>query len=258
LVELASGGLDVLLTWNKSMDDGGGEDDVVGYSVYRSSNGVNGLYEFADWIEANGSISYSWTDSNAGDGDLNDYFYIVRANDTLGIEEQNQNKVGKVSYNLQEGFNLISVSLEQTDTTRDVVLQTVAGNYAALQGYHAGESTPWLHWQTDKPNPYNDIIEVYNKIGFYIDLIGADDLVVVGNVPQTSQISLKTGWNLIGYPSLEIRPRDTALASISGLYNKVELYNTATGVNEALGSNDPMEPGQGYWIHATQDCDLII
>jgi hypothetical protein len=44
---LVAGGSDVMLSWNASLDDGVGEDDVEGYTVYRSITGVNGTYEFA-------------------------------------------------------------------------------------------------------------------------------------------------------------------------------------------------------------------
>jgi hypothetical protein len=255
---LISGGVDVMLSWNASLDDGTGEDDVEGYTVYKSSTGVNGVYEFAKWILADDSPSYDWIDSGAGDGDPNDYFYIVRANDTLDFEEQNTVKVGKVVYDLVAGWNLISIPLEQVDTSRSNVLQTLGTNYAAVQGYHAGKSTPWLHWHRDKPNPFNDVIDMNHKEGYYIDMVTADSLVVAGKVPTSTQISLKSGWNLVGYPSLEIQTRDNALISIAGSFNKVEYLNTASGDHEALGSSDPMNPGFGFWIHATVDCNWII
>jgi hypothetical protein len=251
---LVGGGLDVMLSWNASLDDGIGEDDVVGYTVYRSTTGVNGVYEFAAWILADDSSSYNWIDSGAGDGDPNDYFYIVRANDTLDTEEQNTDKVGKVVYDLIQGWNLISIPLEQSNTARQNVLLTLGANYAAVQGYHAGKSTPWLHWHRDKPNQFNDVIDINHKEGYYVYMDSADSLVVAGRVLQTTQISLKEGWNLVGYPSLETKQRDTALASILGSFNKVEFLDAASGVHEAVDSSDPMNPGFGYWIHAKTDC----
>jgi hypothetical protein len=85
-------------------------------------------------------------------------------------------------------------------------------------------------------------------------MITGDDLIIAGKVPTLTHISLKAGWNLVGYPSLTERTRDDALASISGSYNKVEFYNTTTDKEEGLGPSDLMYPGYGYWIHATSDC----
>ncbi|UCE39382.1 MAG: hypothetical protein JSW00_09225 [Thermoplasmata archaeon] len=244
----------VELIWNASVDDGSGEDDVEGYTVYKSSTGADGSYEFAAWVLASGSPFYSWLDIGAGDGDLSDYFYVVRANDTGDNEEQNTNKVGKMVSHLVKGWNLISVPLIQSNTSADYVLQTLELNYSTMQGYHAGKSRPWLHWHRGKPNYFNDEIEIYHENGYYIDMVNSDYLVVTGRVPINSQIQLKAGWNLVGYPSPTTRTRDDALSSISGSYNKVEFFSTIKGKEEAVWPLDDMNPKLGYWVHVTADC----
>ncbi|UCE39403.1 MAG: hypothetical protein JSW00_09330 [Thermoplasmata archaeon] len=249
---------DVFISWNASLDDGQGENDVEGYTVYKSNTGVNGTYEFAAWISATGSASYNWTDKDAGDGDWNDYFYIVRANDTSDSEEQNTDKVGKFVNYLVKNWNLISVPLIQVNTSMEYVLQTIEGNYITIQGYHAGKSRPWLHWHKNKPKYFNDDIEINHKEGYYIRMTNPDYLIVAGRVPSETQIPLKTGWNLIGYPCLINQTRDDALSSIDGKYNMVEYYDPIKGKEVRLDPGDYMKPGLGYWIHATEDCVLII
>jgi hypothetical protein len=245
---------DVELIWNASPDDGTGDDDVIGYTIYKSSTGVYGSYEFIAWIPANNSLTYNWTEIAAGDENWTDYFYIIRANDTYGNEEQNCNKVGKVVNYLSEWWNLISIPLIQVNTSRETAFQTIGSNYSSVFGYHAGKSRPWVNWHRDKPNEFNDIIEINHEEGYYIDMINSDHLVIVGKVPTNIQIQLKAGWNLVGYPSLTERTRDNALSSISGLYTKVVFYNTIMGKEEILSPDDFMYPGYGYWIHATADC----
>lgn len=246
----------VNITWTASSDDGAGYDDVTGYTVYRSTNDVNGSYLFSAWIPAQKipAYTYEWTDFGVGDGDLNNYFYIVRANDTSDNEEQNTNKVGKVVSYLVEGWNLVSTLLIQNDTTREIALQTIEGNYTSVYGYHAGKSKPWLHWHKDKPFNFNDIIEVNNKEGYYVDIINTDYLVVAGMVPTNEQISLKVGWNLVGYPSLNSRTVTDAFSSISGMYTKVYFHNVTAGRDLALNPFDMMYPGNGYWIHCNLNC----
>jgi hypothetical protein len=153
---------------------------------------------------------------------------------------------------------MISVPFVQSNTTREKVLETVEGNYAAVQGYHAGKSRPWLHWHRDKPNYFNDVIEINHKNGYYIDMIIADNLVTVGRVAPSTDISLKSGWNLVGYPCLTDQLRDDALASISGNYNMVERFDTTKDKEVRLTASDYMVIGLGYWIHATSDCTLTI
>ena len=244
----------VEIIWNASPDDGSGDFDVVGYTVYKSLSGVNGSYNFEAWIPANSSLSYNWIDLGAGDGDWKNYFYLVRANDTLNNEEQNTDKVGKFVNYLELDWNLFSVPLIQSNTSQEHVLQTINGNYEILQGYHAGKSRPWLNHNKKKPPWLNHVIEINIKEGYYIKMINPDHLVVAGTVPVNTQISIKTGWNLVGYPCLINKTVADALSSISGKYNKVEFFNTTTGKEEGLGPTDLMYPGFGYWIHATSDC----
>ncbi|UCE73318.1 MAG: PKD domain-containing protein [Methanomassiliicoccales archaeon] len=255
--ELVSSSLvDVKLTWTASEDDGAGDNDVEGYTVYKSTTGIYGDYEFEAWVEAEKipGHRYEWIDAGAGDLDWNNYFYIVRANDSFNNEEQNENKVGKFVSYLEEDWNLMSVPLVQKDTSREVVLQTLGNNYATVQGYHAGKSRPWLHWHRNKPNYFNDVIEIDHKNGYYIDMIVPDHLVTAGKVATLVEINIETGWNLVGYPCFTELLRDDALSSIAGKYNMVERYDTTKDKEVRLGPDDYMEAGLGYWIHATDDC----
>jgi parallel beta-helix repeat protein len=248
---------DLELSWAASPDDGGGENDVVAYNIYRAV-AVGGPFTYVDSVPATGAASYSWIDSGKGDGDWNNYFYIVRAEDSEGLEDDNEVKVGKFASYLVEGWNLVSVPMVQSDTALGTVLQTLGSNYFAVQGYHAGKSRPWLHWHRDKPNYFNDVISIDHKNGYYVDMETGDYLVTAGRVASTTDIALKSGWNLVGNPSLSLLTRDVALSSIAGKYNMVERFDTVTGKEVRLQSGDHMEPGLGYWIHATQDCTWTV
>jgi hypothetical protein len=255
---LISFGADIMLTWNGSNDDGFGEDDVVGYTVYKSTTGINGTYDFAAWIPATDSLTYNWIDVDSGDGDWNNYFYMVRANDTTDNQENNTNKVGKFVHYIYDNWNMFSVPLIQFEGSLNYVLQTIEGNYTAIHGYHAGKSRPWLHWHKKKPPSFNDVIKIDHKSGYYIKMTNPDYLVVTGAVSKNTLISLKTGWNLIGYPSLINKTVEYALSSIWGKYNMVEYYDPMLGKEVRLNPTDYMQPGYGYWIHTTEDCILIL
>jgi PKD repeat protein len=252
--------VDVRLTWTASSDDGAGDFSVVLYTIYKSITGADGIFEPVDTIPAQGipATTYEWTDYGAGDGDPNSYFYIVRASDGSGKEDQNQNKVGKFVNVLDEGWNLISIPFVQKDTERESVLKTISGNYASVQGYHSGESQPWLHWYRNKPSDMNDDIALDHRSGYYLNMLVSDHLVTVGKVAPFTDVPLKTGWNLIGYPCLEEQRVDNALSSINRNYDRVERFDTTLDNEVKLLSNDIMEPGLGYWIHVTQDCIWTI
>ncbi len=245
------------LTWSASPDDGSGENDVDRYNIYRADS-IDGPYTLVGYVSATGAPHYSYQDNDVGDGEWSNYFYIVRAKDGDGLEDGNENKVGKFVSYLDEGWNMISVPLEQTNTSRETVLQTLENNYVSVFGYHAGKSRPWLHWHRDKPNKFNDVIEINHKEGYYTDMYVADHLVTVGKVAPQTEINLKAGWNLIGYPCLTERLRNDALSSIAGKYNIVEYYDTASDKEVRIEWDDPMMPGLGYWIHATENCVWTI
>ncbi|UCE37156.1 MAG: PKD domain-containing protein [Thermoplasmata archaeon] len=248
---------DVRLTWAASADDGAGDDDVTSYEIYRADS-VDGPFVFVDSISADDSSTYSWTDFGKGDLDWNNYFYIVRAKDIFDNEEQNNNKVGKFAWYLKEGWNMFSVPLVQSDTSRETVLQTIENNYVTVQGYHAGKSRPWLHWHRWKPNYFNDEIEINHKKGYYIDMIVPDYLVTAGKVASQTDIHLKNGWNLIGYPCLSEQTVSDALSSIDAKYNLVEYFDPIKDKEVRLESNDLMIPGFGFWVHTTAECVLTI
>jgi hypothetical protein len=249
-------GSDIELSWNSSYDDGDGNNNVMGYSVYRSDTGLNGSYEHAGWIEAKGSQLYTWVDHDSGSGDQNNYFYIVRANNTLNNEELNQVIVGKVVIPLGEGWNLFSIPLIQSDSSMDIVLKTIENNYTKIQGYHAGRSDPWTHWHEDKPNYFNEEISIEIEAGYYIDMKYTDVLVVAGVVPDSHQISLKSGWNLVGYPSFTNHNRTIGLNNLvfDSEVDAIQWFNSSTKTWHFLEEGDLFEVGRGYWIHAISDC----
>jgi len=87
---------DVTITWERSGDDGLGENDVMQYTVHRSTD-YYGSYPLVDTIPANGSLYYNWTDPGVGVGNLTSYFYYVVSHDNLtqrrSPETSNKNAV---------------------------------------------------------------------------------------------------------------------------------------------------------------------
>ena len=84
----------------------------------------------------------------------------------------------------------------------------------------------------------------------------------------TTDISLKTGWNLISCP---IQPNDNSvdkvLESIAGKYNSIFAYNTQnnswqyyiiTGGTPIINDLTTIDPNKGYWINMTEDIKLTV
>lgn len=246
---------DVELIWGHSLDDGGGENDVLGYNVYRSISGVNGNYAYLASVPADGSLTYSWVDVDAGDDDLNDYFYYIKAYDGES-EGGPTNKAGKIAIPLEVGWNVFSIPLNQMDNSSDIVFQSIVSNYSAIQGYHAGMSTPWVHWHDDKPNYFSDEISINLENGYFMKMRNADNLIVAGSVPKSVNLSLNVGWNLVGYPSLTNHNRTNGLNNLvyGTEVNAIQWFNSTSKIWDFLEEDDSFTVDGGYWIHAKTDC----
>lgn len=170
---------------------------------------------------------------------------------------------------LVPGWNLISVPVQPTDTDISQVLASIAGNYDLVYAYDACDvSDQWKNFNPSAPPFANDLTDVDETMGLWIHMTAADTLTVSGTTPSTTDIPLCEGWNLVGYPSTQVRTVPDALASISGAYDLVYGYEAADTAdpwashnpNSPPFANDltEMGPGWGYWIDANQDATWTV
>jgi hypothetical protein len=166
------------------------------------------------------------------------------------------------SYNIQlsEGWNLISIPFIQTDTGLGSVLSSINGSYDAVQIYNANDSSdPWKHNHILKPSQMNDLWNIDHKMGIWVHITepGGVLLQCSGIIPSENQsISLKTGWNLVGYPSLTNKTRTLALNNLTfdTEIDSIWTYNASSQLWDQIDEFDFFEKGKGYWIHAETDC----
>jgi len=167
-----------------------------------------------------------------------------------------------ITLNLYTGWNLISLSLMPEDTGITSFLSPISGNYSIVWEYNA--SDPADHWKKYDPATLfgNDLINMEPGKGYWIMMISDDTLSISGTVPESTDIVLKTGWNLVGCNSLDSQPIAEAFSSISGNYSIVWAYD-ASDTADHWKMYDPgvpfgndltiIEPGKGYWIMMTSD-----
>jgi len=165
---------------------------------------------------------------------------------------------------LESGWNLVSFPYLVTDPSIVVIFDSMNGDYDIVQNFNASENwDSWKHYHTGKSLSFNDLNHLDNKKGFWIHVTeaGGTDLAVAGTIPSTPQtVELKKGWNMVGYPSSTSRVRVDALNNLvfGSEIAVIQFYDIGSGMIVSLGSGDNMEPGKGYWMHATQDCDWIV
>jgi parallel beta-helix repeat protein len=163
----------------------------------------------------------------------------------------------------KQGWNLVSIPVIQSDENLSEVLEPIDGNYDAVQWYDITDTDDhWKHYKMGKPFG-NDLNHLNETMGFWIYITEPGDTYFYYNVMEpviTQEIALHPGWNLVGYPSLSNKPRDTALNNIifGTDVDAVQTFDAATGFWEVLEPSDEFELGRGYWVHSKVEKVWIV
>jgi hypothetical protein len=132
-----------------------------------------------------------------------------------------------------------------------------------LQWYDSSDQgDPWRHISQDKPFG-NDPYFINHLMGFWIYITepGGVLLEYPGSQPSANQIiALRTGWNLVGFPSLSFKGMAAALNNLTyGVdVDAILTYDGAIHEWENIGPTDYFLPGLGYWVHAARDCSWDV
>jgi parallel beta-helix repeat protein len=253
--QLSGGSLqDVVITWDLSPDDGGGSNLVSNYAIFWSNtyDGDGNNYQFLAEVPA-GQNSY--VHLNAGDGDWSNYFYIVKANDTMGYSSW-EGQAGKFVRYMEEGMRTLSIPLIQSASDVEIVIQTLKGSYEYVRRYDSADRTDhWKgHWAL---KPYHNLLGVDYSMGLWVRITSADHLVVAGLVPESTAIPLNQGWNFVGFPSLTEREVGDALSALA--FNAVQGFSDSPPFYlENMSDVSLMRPGEGYWIWVDSPQTWII
>ena len=159
---------------------------------------------------------------------------------------------------VHQGWNLISVPLVPGNSSIFSALDDSNGdgntNWSMVKWYDP--LTPSDPWKACRLNgTANDLSSIDTKMGLwvYITSIGDGNLTVFGDYGASTQITLRTGWNLVGYPAQTSKTVSESLGSIND--QPVEGYNSSSPYYfSQLSGSHMMIPGEGYWIHVASDC----
>jgi len=153
---------------------------------------------------------------------------------------------------LQEGWNLISLPLEQVDTSIPSVLASIDGQYEVVKYYDTTDIMD--HWKTYRPGAStHDLMDIDHTMGFWIKITEPGvNLTVKGIIPTSTTIPLYAGWNLVGYPTQMVQTVGNALWGTGA--DRIEKFDAMNPyfISE-VGATYIMKPGEGYWIHVPAD-----
>lgn len=154
------------------------------------------------------------------------------------------------------GWNLISFPVVDWGSP-EKVLDDAGGDtlWSVIKWYNP--LTPEDPWKTYRiGSSVNDLTYIDNTMGLWIHITdpGSDSMLVIeGDDPETIQISLYTGWNLVGYPSLTSAG---AADSLPVGVNKMAYESLASPyfiTDTSDLSSVTLETGCGYWVHSTSE-----
>jgi parallel beta-helix repeat protein len=242
------------LTWSASPDDGSGYKSVVRYDILRNSTYESSGQGYA-FLASVPNGTYQFVDNLSGEGDPNDYFYLVCSVDIDNISSCVLNQAGKFTRPMSKGPNLVSVPLVQTIQSIENVLQTASYNNAWTY------DTVSRDWRSSmKSKPYLGDLENLNRtLGLWLDVTNDSNLTVAGVVPSITTIYLKTGWNLVGYPSFKgtftVGDLKASLPVV-----RVEGFDAMASPYflKPLQDSDILQAGQGYWIQVATDSAWVL
>jgi hypothetical protein len=206
-----------------------------------------------------GSTSQSVTLTGLEPGRI--YTYVLYSADAGGNKNDSLEMNGGYPYvletdiyiSMKTGWNMISLALVINDPDIADALISIDGNYDAVQWYD-GFTDTWRHYVPGKPFG-NDLEQVYPEMGLWIhmttdDVLEHDNLIPYPNWPP-HVISLYTGWNFVGYPSVASELVNDAMGSV--VFNLVKTYDAWSDTwyswNGFNGNLVNMDLGRGYWIN---------
>jgi hypothetical protein len=165
---------------------------------------------------------------------------------------------------LAYGWNLISLPLNQTETTLSSVFSSIDGFYDAVQWFDTTDTNdPWKHNHNQKMDSLNDLFDVDHTKGIWIHITEPSGVIFECSGTTNTQnvpIDLKKGWNHVGYPSLVKKERSDGLNNLlfGTDINVIWTFESQTGQWMEIGEFDEFVVGRGYWVHSKVDTTWFV
>jgi hypothetical protein len=247
----------ITLTWPLSLDDGAGENDVIRYEIY-SSTDYNSLGNGYHKIASVGPGVNSYDVPSMGADHLPHFFYVKSVDDAFN-EAQGSNQAAKVAVQVCYGMQLVSSILDVTGQDLPVVFGPLG--FDRVWTYEGTD--PANLWRSSIPGKLiSDLDPAWNvdrATAYWIDFFEDGRLRIIGTVAETTNINLRAGWNLVGYPSIntDYTVADLKLDTGATEVEASDYTNTIYKLMK-LQDTDRLIPGHGYWIYVPVDTVWIV
>lgn len=159
----------------------------------------------------------------------------------------------------KSGWYFVSIPVEPFDKDLVNILDDpergINSAYDKVMAYDSGDGD----WKTHLPGRaehFNDLKAWDQKMGVWIHMTTSSDLIVEGTIIGTSEITLKPGWNMVGYPSNDEK---TASMILPSEVTKVGVFDESAEYNIRYTSDlssVSLEINNGYWVYNSADYDV--
>ncbi|MDB4779921.1 DUF5011 domain-containing protein [Akkermansiaceae bacterium] len=149
---------------------------------------------------------------------------------------------------LKEGWNLVSFYVEADDMSPATVFAPIQGKL--LQVKNLTQS-----YDPSVPSFLNTLSSLSVKDGYWLKVSEDVSLSVEGAVPAGASITVKSGWNLVGYPRLSGEAVAEELTSLGNTVVQIKDLGSSydPSVPSFLNTLSTMAPGSGYWLNVNAD-----
>ncbi len=157
-----------------------------------------------------------------------------------------------------DGWNFISFNLDIPDADLEEILEDeehgISGSFDRVL-YHDPEQNIWHSYVPDRPDHFNDVRSWDSNMGIWIRMTEDDTLTIEGTEPETTDIVLYPGWNMVGLP-IETAGNHGLPAEVTtvGYFDPSQEYNLAYDHDV---DTFEFHPCQGYWIYNSHDHQVI-
>jgi hypothetical protein len=169
------------------------------------------------------------------------------------------------------GWNLISVPILADGLSLPIALSDMADGggglvqWSRVMWYNRSDaSDPWKQYNTEWAPSLNDMTVVNPAMGLWVLVTSAGDgnicLGGEGYVQRANtQVDLRAGWNLVGYPSATSGQTVADLKAQCPSVDSVEVFEPSSAYRTSVpGDGYEMKPGEGYWVHAISDTVWLV
>lgn len=173
---------------------------------------------------------------------------------------------------MNQGWNLVSFQCVTDDGTIQNYLSSINSSIESIHTYDAFEEVD--KWKAYNPNlpswVVNDLTSIKKEEGYWVNMKATRTISINGSVVKPSQIPMKRGWNLVGYPTNLDRNITRSLQINMGPdWSTVYMYNSSDTANPWKISMQNPPPlvtldfynftiNFGYWINASKTGEWYV